>query len=209
MQIIFSRKSLFALFAAIVPATIAQSRREASLINSAKGQDREAFSCLVKQNLEHLRKFIGRRVRELDREDVLQETWVRAWQAFPTFDGRSTVRTWLYSVCYHTIQDYWRREHVRPVSSDVFETAADPAYLPPEYAGVELREAMRGFWDSCTPAQRELLTMYYSDGLALPEISRILNRNLNTVKYQFYRAHEEAREKLLSAAPEEFWGVRK
>lgn len=207
MQITFSRKSLFALLAAILPASLASGRREASLANAAKRRDQEAFSELVSQNREHVRRFIARRVRDLDRDDVLQETWIRAWEAFPRFDGRSTVRTWLLSVCYHTIQDYWRREHLRPTRVEIFET--ESSYMPAEFARVELREAMRGYWNSCTPTQRELLSMYYSDGLALPEISRILNRNLNTVKYQFYRAHQEARERLLASAPEEFWEVKK
>lgn len=209
MQITFSRKSLLALVGMLVPATLAQGRRQASLVTAAKGRDPEAFGSLVEENGEPLRRFIARRVREADRDDVLQETWLRAWQAFPSFDGRSSIRTWLYSVCYHTVQDYWRREHIRPLSTDVFQTSDTSAYLPPEFAGVELREAMRGFWESCTPAQRELLSMYYSDGLALPEISRILNRNLNTLKYQFYRAHQEAREKLLGAAPQELWEAKR
>jgi RNA polymerase sigma-70 factor (ECF subfamily) len=207
MQIIFSRKTILAFLAALVPATLAQGGRKASL--AAKGQGREAFDSVVVENSDHLRRFISRRVREGDREDVLQETWLRAWQGFGSFDGRSSVRTWLYSVCYHTVQDHWRREQIRPVSGDIFQDDEGATYFPSEFAGVELREAMRGYWDSCTPGQRELLSMYYSEGLALPEISRILNRNLNTVKYQFYRAHEEAREKLLGSAPEESWGWKR
>ena len=38
---------------------------------------------------------------------------------------------------------------------------------------------------------RQLLDLYYYGELTLPEISRLLDRNLNTVKYQFYRAHSE------------------
>jgi len=134
---------------------------------------------------------------------------MRAWQGFSTFDGNSSVRTWLYSVCYHTVQDHWRRERGRPVCGDIFQAEDGTPYFPSEFASVELREAMRGYWNSCTPEQRELLSLYYSEGFGLPEISRILNRNLNTVKYQFYRAHEEAREKLLSSAPAESWEVRR
>ena len=208
-MIIFSRKSVLAFLAALIPASLVRGSRKTGHSTTASWRDREAFSVLVGEHKEFLRRFIARRVREGDREDILQETWVRAWQAFPTFDGRSSVRTWLYSVCYHTIQDHWRREQVRPVVEDLFQKGDGSAYFPAEFANVELREAMRGFWESCTPAQRELLSMYYSEGLALPEISRILKRNLNTVKYQFYRAHEGAREKLLGAAPEESWGWRR
>jgi RNA polymerase sigma factor (sigma-70 family) len=39
-------------------------------------------------------------------------------------------------------------------------------------------------------AQREVVELYYYAELTLPEIATSLNRNLNTVKYQFYRAHQ-------------------
>ncbi len=45
-------------------------------------------------------------------------------------------------------------------------------------------------------AQREVLELYYYAELTLPEIAAALGRNLNTVKYQFYRAHALAAEGL-------------
>jgi len=208
MQIIFSRKSLVAFFATLIPASLVRGVRKTPLAPATDRRDREAFDAVVREHGDFFRRFVTRKVRESDRDDVLQETWMRAWQAFPNFDGRSSVRTWLYSVCYHTVQDYWRRERIRPIAEDLFQNEEGSAYFPSEFSGVDLRESMREFWESCSPGERELLSMYYSDGLALPEISRILNRNLNTVKYQFYRAHEGVREKLLGAAPEEFWAGR-
>ena len=46
------------------------------------------------------------------------------------------------------------------------------------------------WWIRFPEAQREVLDLYYWAELTLPEIARALNRNLNTVKYQFYRGHD-------------------
>jgi DNA-directed RNA polymerase specialized sigma24 family protein len=86
-----------------------------------------------------------------------------------------------------------------PPSAQIFDTEALATYFPGDFAQVDLRESLRGFWESCSPDQRELLRLYYGDGLTLAEISAILSRNLNTVKYQFYRAHEEASRTLRSS----------
>jgi RNA polymerase sigma-70 factor (ECF subfamily) len=143
-----------------------------------------------------LRRFISRRIRGEDREDVFQDTWLAVWESLPSFDARSNFRAWIYSICYHKIQDHWRREHYRPPCADIADVEGRAAYTPTEFATVELQEALRGFWNSCTPDQRELLRLYYSDGLTLKEIGVVLHRNLSTVKYQFYRVHELAVEKL-------------
>lgn len=213
-SITFKRKSIVALLAALIPAALAQGERRTgnrkpSPLAGIKGRDHKTFDVVVEENAEYLRRFIARRVQAKDREDILQETWIKAWQGFPKFEGNSSVRTWLYSICYYTIRDYWRREQTRPVCGDVFQTEDGSPYFPAEFDRVELWEAMRDYWDSCTPDQRELLSMYYAEGLTLPEMSLILKRNLNTVKYQFYRAHEEARQKLLGSAPAESWEWRR
>ncbi len=118
------------------------------------------------------------------------------------------LRAWLFSICFHKIQDHWRKEHQRPPSGQIEDAEGKTAYLPAEFANVDLRESLQEFWRSCTPDQRELLRMYYSDGLTLNEISTVLGRNLNTVKYQFYRAHSDAKEKLLSSEGQNSWVSR-
>ena len=123
---------------------------------------------------------------------MLQDTWLAAWESLPSFDGSCDFRTWIHSICYHKIQDHWRREHGRPQTAALPDSEPKAAYVPKEFASIDLREALREFWEACTPDQKELLRMYYSDGLTLKEIGTILNRNLSTVKYQFYRVHEIA-----------------
>ena len=173
-----------------------RSGKEQLLVRALKRGDAGAFDELVKIHSEALRRFISRRVQPADRDDVLQDTWLAVWESARSFDGDSLFRTWVFSVCFHKIQDYWRREQCRPPSQAIVDAEGKAAHIPAEFARIELRESMRAVWEACTPDQRELLRMYYSDGLKLREISQVLNRNLNTVKYQFYRAHEVAAESL-------------
>ena len=84
-------------------------------------------------------------------EDLVQETYVRAWRAFDRFEGRSSVRTWLYriatNVCLTSLHGRQRRRlpsGLRPPSSDPYASAspapADVAWLEPVCDGVVVDE---------------------------------------------------------------------
>jgi hypothetical protein len=55
------------------------------------------------------------------------------------------------------------------------------------------REAVKVVLSRLPDAQREVLALYYFAELTLPEIATALNRNPNTIKYQFYRANAQRR----------------
>jgi RNA polymerase sigma-70 factor (ECF subfamily) len=202
MHIVIARRFLFLGPLAAAIGGFARNAGESRLVSAARNRDRLAFDRLVSEFTPALRPFISRRVGAGDREDVLQDTWLAAWEALPRFDGGCQFRTWLFSICFHKIQDYWRREQCRPLSEGILDADGRGAYLPREFGSIEVRESIRHIWEACTPAQRELLRLYYADGLTLQEISTVLGRKLSTVKYQFYRAHETAA-KLLPAGAEE------
>ncbi len=192
MQLVISRRTIFGLLSLAIGKAFLRSRSSHELVRAARSRDRRAFDELVAANQGSLKRFVTRRVNANDREDVLQDTWLAAWESLPSFDGSCDFRTWIHSICYHKIQDHWRREHARPQTASLPDSETRAAYLPKEFERVDLNEALREFWETCTPDQRELLQMYYSDGLTLKEISTVMNRNLSTVKYQFYRVHEIA-----------------
>ena len=86
-----------------------------------------------------------------DVEDLVQETYLRAWRAFARFEGRSTVRTWLYriatNVCLTSLNSRQRRllpSGLGPPSSDPYASAApapgDVAWLEPISDGLALDE---------------------------------------------------------------------
>ena len=57
-----------------------------------------------------------------DAEDALQETLVRAWKGLPRFEGRGSLRSWLYRIATHASLDVIRRQLKRVVPIDLDET---------------------------------------------------------------------------------------
>ncbi|HEU4753267.1 MAG TPA: RNA polymerase sigma factor [Armatimonadota bacterium] len=159
------------------------------LLDAAIGGDRRAFDRLVGGHHARLRGFIARRVGTDAVDDVLQETLLAGWTGLARFDRRSGFKAWLYGIALHKCVDSMRKRG--RTSVEVPLTDALAGWQSPEalYAAAELRETVRRAMDRLPPPQREVLELYYYAELTLAEIAAALGRNLNTVKYQFYRAH--------------------
>lgn len=165
---------------------------EAGRVRAAQRGDRRAFDALVRAYEGPLRGFLVRRAGPGAADDVLQETLLAAWTAIPRFDGRSRFKAWLYGIALHKVTDSRRAQGRAPVDawSDVAEDQASDE--PDPFAASDLRHSVRAVLAELPPVQREVLELYYYAELTLPEVAETLGRNLNTVKYQFYRAHTQA-----------------
>jgi RNA polymerase sigma-70 factor, ECF subfamily len=90
-----------------------------ALLLSAREGDQHAFRALVEAHRAELHAHCYRMLASYhDAEDALQEAMVRAWRALPSFEGRSTLRAWLYKIATNAALDVARRRSQRelPVS---------------------------------------------------------------------------------------------
>lgn len=158
------------------------------LLRAASG-DRRAFDNLVRGFEKGLRGFVAMRVRTEAVDDVMQEVWTACWVALPTFAGRSRFKAWLYGIATNKCVDHLRAANRRPVAS--LDDVGELADTREPYKRVDERDAVLAALEQLPDAQREVVQLYYYADLTLPEIATALRRNLNTVKYQFYRAHEQ------------------
>lgn len=59
-------------------------------------------------------------------EDMVQETYLRAWRAYHSFEGRSSVRTWMYTIATNTCLTALRKQGRRPLPSGLGQPPGDP-----------------------------------------------------------------------------------
>ena len=99
----------------------------ADLLERARSGDREAFSALVQPHRAELQVHCYRMLGSLqDAEDAVQETLLGAWLGLEGFEGRSSVRTWLYRIATNRCLNQLRSANRRPVA------AAPLPITPPE-----------------------------------------------------------------------------
>ncbi len=133
---------------------------EEALLDAASGGDEDAFTQLVAARRTELHAHCYRMLGSLqDAEDALQETLLRAWRGLPKFEGRSSLRSWLYriatNVCLEAISK--RRKRILPVDHA-------PAGDPRDGPGEPLVESV---WIEPYPDEE----LGIEDGPAAPEAS--------------------------------------
>jgi len=107
---------------------------ETTYLNAARAGDQEAFEHLVdpyrRQLLVHCYRILG---SFEDAEDMLQETLLRVWKRLDSFEGRSSLRAWLYKIATNASLDALDSRRVRGLPKELY-ARGDPTQPLPEPA---------------------------------------------------------------------------
>jgi RNA polymerase sigma-70 factor, ECF subfamily len=99
---------------------------EAALLDTARTGDEDAFARLLEPYRSQLHAHCYRMLGSVhDAEDALQEVWLRAWRALDRFEGRSSLKSWLYTIATNTCLNQIERRPKRVLPVD-YAPAADP-----------------------------------------------------------------------------------
>jgi len=127
------------------------------------------------------RSLAGLGVHEDLLEDAAHEVFMIVHRKLDTFDGSSTMTTWLYGIARRVAANH-RRSNARTVRRRGIEHEPAASIAPDE--GVrrsEARELVARFLDTLDPHAREIFRLRDVEGLRAPEIASLLGLNVNTV----------------------------
>jgi len=110
-------------------------------------------------------------------EDLLQDTFVKAWRGLRRFDGRSSFATWIHRIAVNVSRDAARRRP-RQTGGDVRATLTDTAVV----------DRVRRALCLLKPTYRTALVLQYTLGLSYAEIAETLGWSLSKVKVTIHRA---------------------
>jgi RNA polymerase sigma-70 factor (ECF subfamily) len=113
-------------------ASATETLRERQLLTAASDGDEDAFRQLVETRRGELHVHCYRMLGSLhDAEDALQEALLRAWRGIGRFEGRSSLRSWLYTIATNVCLDAIGRRPRRVLPLD-YGPASDPHVAPGE-----------------------------------------------------------------------------
>src|SRR5687768_6380913 len=130
-------------------------------------------------------------VREADVEDVCQEVFVVVHRKLADFEGRSSLRTWIYGICARTASDYRRSARVRHeiVTDTPPETTSDAR----QHDVVALREArakLDRILDQLDDDKRSVFVLYEIEELSMNEVAEALHCPLQTAYSRLHAARK-------------------
>ena len=89
---------------------------EPALVRAAHGGDEGAYGTLFELHRRELHAHCYRMLASAhDADDAVQDVMVKAWKGLPTFEARSTIRTWLFWIATHAALDISRQRRRREV----------------------------------------------------------------------------------------------
>jgi RNA polymerase sigma-70 factor (ECF subfamily) len=196
---------------------------EASLLENARSGDEHAFAALTGSYQGELRSHCYRMLGSVqDAEDAVQNALLRAWRGLDKFEGRSSVRAWLYSIATNTTLDITRHRSRRelpadfgpaaPVGAALEDAINEPVWLEPYPNGwlsggpvspeslYEQRESVEIAFmillQELPPLQRAVLILREVLGFSAAEVAAQLETSVASVTSALQRARAAAQTRL-------------
>ncbi len=173
----------------------------------ARKGDQQAFRVLVERHSQSVFYLAFRMTgKEQDAEDLVQETFLRAYKQIDRFDGRSAFGTWLYRICTNCSLDLIRsqknRKEQQASTSEDEEmswldriAAPDPSPERLTQSG-QIARLLQPALDRLTEQERAAFVLRHYEGCNIDEIAHRLGVQASAAKHSIFRAVQKLRRAL-------------
>jgi RNA polymerase sigma-70 factor (ECF subfamily) len=184
------------------------------LVDRAREGDVQAFGQLVRRHQQRLQRLAMHLLRDrAEAEDVMQETFIRAYRALGRFDGRSEPYTWFYRITVNLSLNALRsrkshRTSTEPDDARLEALANDrqsPTDGPSDAARTQLYAALAKGIDELSETLRTTLVLVCIDGRSHEEAAVILGAPEGTIAWRIHEARRKLKEYMVKRGfdPEE------
>ena len=187
---------------------------DAAAADEARKGNHYAFRVLVERHSRALFRLAYRMTgNEHDAEDLVQETFLRAYKQVKRYDGRAAFSTWLYRICTNCSLDLLRakktRSETQPEESEEKVSWLDRVAAPqPDPERLTQSSQMAGILEPAlkrlTDMERTAFILRHYEGCDIEQIACILGVHQNAAKHSVFRAVQKLRRELQPA-----WGATK
>jgi len=150
-----------------------------------------AFDEIVRRYCRGLTNFVACRTGTLeDAEDIVQETFLRAYQNIDTFEKLYSLKNWLFTIAYRLIVSGYRKKRPRQLSSEAVRQLSDGEAKSEDYEWVW--QAVRKMGDE----PFTVLWLYYKVDMTTSEIARVMNKSKVMVRVLLHRSRKRLAERI-------------
>jgi RNA polymerase sigma-70 factor (ECF subfamily) len=172
----------------------------------AQSGDGDAFRVLVERHSRSVFRLAFRMTgNEQDAEDVVQETFLRAYKQLSHYESRSSFSTWLYRIASNYSLDLIRmrkrHEDKREPDSEQGRSAldsvaaSDPAQDRLVFSN-QVQQSVSDAMKELSDLERSAFVLRHFEGLSIEDIGGMLGTSLNATKHSIFRAVQKLRKRL-------------
>jgi RNA polymerase sigma-70 factor (ECF subfamily) len=167
------------------------------LIGRWKAGESRAATLLVGRHSQALARFAASSGEREGIEELVQDTFVRAFASLDSFRGESSLRTWLFTIERRLMLDRRRSERRSRETVPVGDTDSVSEYgALDSLIAEEAQERVRKSLDALSPTQREVFTLRVQQGLSYKEIAEVVGSTEGAARVHYHNAVKTVKEYL-------------
>jgi RNA polymerase sigma-70 factor (ECF subfamily) len=181
---------------------------DAAVVAQVLAGDKDAFRLLVDRHSRSIYSVAWCMTgSQQDAEEIVQETFLRAYKSLHRFESRSSFSTWIYRIAVNRSLDFLKEKKM----TDAYQISENPA--PDEdqreiqvratdpgpdrlLLSAEVRQKFAQAINLLTPAERVAFAMRHMEGKSIEEISKMLKVKASAAKNSIFRAVQKIRQQL-------------
>lgn len=165
------------------------------LLERCRAGDERAATALVRRYTPSVARFVASLGERQEVEEVVQDTFVRAFASLDGFRGESSLRSWLFTIARNLVRDRARsrssRHRVVPIEEDHAVTEHDALDAA---VSEETRSRLSRSLEQLSPLQREVFTLRVSEGLSYREIAAVVGSTEGAARVHYHNAMRAIKE---------------
>jgi RNA polymerase sigma-70 factor, ECF subfamily len=178
-------------------ALTTDERTDLDLIARWKAGDQRAATLLVERHAASLARFASSMGARGDVEEVVQDTFVRAFASIDSFRGDSSLRTWLFTIARRLLLDRRRADRRRGEQVEVHENDVATEYDSLDaVVADETQQRLKTAMGRLSPTQREVFTLRVSEGMSYKEIADTVGTTEGAARVHYHNAMRAIKELL-------------
>lgn len=170
-------------------------QRDTELIARWKGGDERAATELVERHASALARFAMSSGERNDVDELVQDTFVRAFNSLDGFRGDSSFRTWLFTIERRLLLDRRRADKRRRDKDELQDDDAATEYdALDSVVADETQLRLKAAVERLSPTQREVFTLRIAEGLSYKEIAEAVDTTEGAARVHYHNAMRAVKE---------------
>ena len=170
-------------------------QRDLELIARWKRGDERAATELVERHASSLARFAVSSGERSDVDELVQDTFVRAFASIDGFRGESSFRTWLFTIERRLLIDRRRAEKRRRDRTEIQESDSATEFDALDgMVADEVQQRLQGVVQRLSPTQREVFVLRVAEGLSYKEIAEAVGTTEGAARVHYHNAMRAVKE---------------